>query len=95
MLLYFYVLFCLLHKVEHGALIPFLSYGSQFTVFLGLHDSISEQACMGFLRRQHLILCLPLAIACNAVFPEGFVLCLLSPPVQLLSFTIGKVERIC
>lgn len=55
-LLYFYVQFCLLHKVEYDALIPFLSYGSEFTVFFGLHDSISEQACMGFLRRQHLIL---------------------------------------
>lgn len=57
-LLYFYVQFCLLHD----ALTPFLSYGSQFTVFLVLQDGISEQACVGFLRRQHLILCLPLAM---------------------------------
>lgn len=66
-------------------------------MFLGLHDRISEQASVGFLRGAAFD---PLpsfghAIACSAVFPEAFVLCLLSPPIQLLSFTSGRVERIC
>lgn len=32
-------------------------------------------------------------ITCHAISPEGFVVCLLCPPVQLLSLHSGKVER--
>lgn len=33
-------------------------------------------------------------ITCHAVFPEGFVVYLLCPPIQVLSLNSGKVERI-
>lgn len=61
----FYVFICnFVYCTELNTLVPFLSYGSQFTVFLSLHDSSSEQVCMdSFLSRRRLILCFSLAMS--------------------------------